>query len=359
MSGAAPIGNRDGAGVSTVDEHGGLTPWPGGWRVDWLVRSSERWHAPAEERSLEQRLVGGMPVVETTMRVRGGQVVHTAWCARVGAGADEVAVIEVENRSKLPIAVALVVRTRRRMRLEGTVLRAGRGRALVLPRQPSRTARSIAELRDDDGPERFPDGVKGEAVVVFPLAHTASLRAAVPIGGGDVDLDAVPAADRVAAGWRTHAEPPGSMRLVLPDDQLAEAVLAARARALLPGVDPDEDLLRGVRDRLVREVDRETLAIAPGWPPGWAGQGFEVHDAPTRFGRLSYAVRWHGPRPALLWELDGPGARLTAPALDATWSSTDGRGEALLQPVGLPKVVAPLTADGVAAAAAPEGGEFS
>jgi len=59
-----------------------------------------------------------------------------------------------------------------------------------------------------------------------------------------------------------------------------------------------------------------------------------VHDAPTAFGRLSYAVRWHGARPALLWDLEGhPGVGpvvLTAPGLDPTWQASALRGEALL-----------------------------
>jgi hypothetical protein len=73
----------------------------------------------------------------------------------------------------------------------------------------------------------------------------------------------------------------------------------------------------------------------------WLGQGLEVHDAPTRHGRVSFAVRWHGDRPALLWHLEPhpsvDGARLTAPGLDPTWSTTELRGEALLGAVALPE----------------------
>jgi len=42
-------------------------------------------------------------------------------------------------------------------------------------------------------------------------------------------------------------------------------------------------------------------------------------------------VRWHGDRPALLWEAP-PGARVTAPGLDPTWSSDAASGEVLLGP---------------------------
>jgi hypothetical protein len=77
------------------------------------------------------------------------------------------------------------------------------------------------------------------------------------------------------------------------------------------------------------------LALCPVLPPAWRGQSIEVGGAPTRFGPLSFAVRWHGPRPAVLWDLavhpDLPGpVTLVAPGLDRTWRSTEPAGEALL-----------------------------
>jgi hypothetical protein len=95
------------------------------------------------------------------------------------------------------------------------------------------------------------------------------------------------------------------------------------------------DFLSLVRNLLVREVDGG-LALCTMLPDSWLGSGIEVHDAPTHHGRLSFAVRWHGERPALLWELEPhpgqPPARLTAPGLDPAWSSSQLRGEALLGP---------------------------
>ena len=95
------------------------------------------------------------------------------------------------------------------------------------------------------------------------------------------------------------------------------------------------EVLRFVRHLLVSE-QLTGLALCGVYPPAWRGQGLEVHDAPTRFGRLSFAVRWHGARPALLWDLDRAGVaepvELTCPGLDPTWRSTDVRGEALLSP---------------------------
>ena len=68
-------------------------------------------------------------------------------------------------------------------------------------------------------------------------------------------------------------------------------------------------------------------------PTGWA-RGSRSTTRPTHAGELSYAVRWHGERPALLWELHprpgGPAVRLTAPGLDPGWSTEASAGEALL-----------------------------
>jgi hypothetical protein len=117
------------------------------------------------------------------------------------------------------------------------------------------------------------------------------------------------------------------------------------------------ELLTFVRDLLLRE-EPGGLVLMPLVPEGWYGQGWEVHDAPTEFGRLSYAVRWHGDRVALLWELAphaGQGAvRLRAPGFDPEWSSTEATGEALLGPVVPPGTVEEPAAATVSAGPAGE-----
>jgi len=46
---------------------------------------------------------------------------------------------------------------------------------------------------------------------------------------------------------------------------------------------------------------------------------------------MSFAVRWHGPRPAVLWEITGAaGLLITGGAADPSWHTTDASGEALL-----------------------------
>jgi hypothetical protein len=81
---------------------------------------------------------------------------------------------------------------------------------------------------------------------------------------------------------------------------------------------------------LLQEWGRE-LRLAPVWPEAWRGLPLDMRCAPTRLGPVSYSVRWHGDRAALLWEAP-VGARVSAPAFDPSWSSDEPTGEALLQP---------------------------
>jgi hypothetical protein len=69
-----------------------------------------------------------------------------------------------------------------------------------------------------------------------------------------------------------------------------------------------------------------------GIPETWWGTSFDCRGLigdPHR--ALSFAVRWHGERPAVLWEVAGPaGLVLTGGAADPAWHTADPSGEALL-----------------------------
>jgi hypothetical protein len=111
------------------------------------------------------------------------------------------------------------------------------------------------------------------------------------------------------------------------------------AAAAASVVDLVLDLLVCIPDRGKAEV-----ALLPVLPVDWLGAGIEAHGVRTALGAVSFAVRWHGERPALLWEIephDGVGpVRLTAPGLEPGWSTTERKGDALLAaPVPLPDAV--------------------
>jgi hypothetical protein len=593
-----------------VDPRGLVTPGDGGWSLDWWVGADDRWHTPATEAGVRQRLVDDAPVVETVMRIPGGDAVQRVYAIHATNDSpfgQAFVVVEVENCSSVPFAIAFAVLPANpigevpitTLALDGTTVLVNGSPGLLLAKPPARAAANAGHVAGivlgGQAPSSFdsllaPDG-NGEAVVIFPLAHTATIRVVLPLGvavpAGRARSrrasvapmrypSAVPSAEQVAAGWEVQTR--RGPRFTLPDPALqttldagrrllvlahggedlagwprrpidwveaasvlgaldrfgfhdeAEQVLATigerqaldgslvgergglaangaaltalgehwrlcrddalieqlvgpvakaihwiekrrtarRSVARLSSTDlewsirglgliadaldsigqpdvavdarqfataardqltdeqgdealdqldggPDEvadasaedltvaladpvaraglspqrtlaqarvellagdpmalerlawvrsvaspthvwpevvhprtsggsrgdghhsatgaDVLSFIRDLLVRETDGG-LALCSVLPSAWLGQGFEVHDAPTAWGRLSYAVRWHGERPALLWELDPhpgqPTARLTAPGLDLSWQSDDLRGDALL-----------------------------
>lgn len=67
-------------------------------------------------------------------------------------------------------------------------------------------------------------------------------------------------------------------------------------------------------------------------PPQWFAKPVDVRGFGTLWGRISFSVRWHGRRPALLWERTGGHDRieLRCTGLDPSWSSVEPHGEALL-----------------------------
>ena len=88
-----------------------------------------------------------------------------------------------------------------------------------------------------------------------------------------------------------------------------------------------------VLGHLFRDADLAgRIEMLPAVPETWFGQSIDVRGMVTGLGTLSFSVRWHGERPAVLWErIGGPDdAELTCPGLDPTWSSTERSGETLL-----------------------------
>jgi hypothetical protein len=356
--------------VARVDSRGRVDAPGDAWSLDWWIGAEDRWHFASREAAVRQRLVDATPVVETVMRVPGGDAVARVYACREGEA--DAAVVEVENASRAPMVVAFVVvpnaRRIRRIDLGDTTVSVDRRAALWLPRPPPRVAVGAdteSAVVDGRAVEQWPGPGAERAAFLYPLAHGAIIRVAQPLApprrlarAKPSRPSSLPTAAQVARGWRAHTV--SGPQFEVPDARLADAVSATRARALMSGAAPAEvvepsyaavealldaaspvvtwpepdagrRLLALVRAILVREVDGG-LALCTDVPAAWAGQPIEVREAPTGFGTLSYAVRWHGRRPALLWELEGDApVRLTAPGLDAAWFSDEPRGDALLR----------------------------
>ncbi|MBK5221767.1 MAG: hypothetical protein JJE52_02605 [Acidimicrobiia bacterium] len=257
----APVGTLESDLVATVDPRGLVTPWPGGWSLDWWIGADDRWHLPSREVAVRQALLGDAPVVETSMRVPGGDVIERVWAFH-DASAGDVLAIEIENGSRVPVAVALAVRP---YGVEGAsavgsiVVEEGPepatarvvvdGRlAMWLPKVPAHLAMSTYAEGDvavvvtgghagsaREGSVTCPDGL-AQAAMVFPLAYTATLRVLVPLGAVAASESmpmptAVPPTDAVARGWTSHSG--RGTRVEIPDPGLAAAFGAARNQVLL------------------------------------------------------------------------------------------------------------------------------
>jgi len=372
----AVVGALGAGALATVDDRGAVSTHD--VELEWWVGAHDRWHQPAEEASPRRRL-GVAPVYETTVRVPRGEVAQRVYGTAAPGG---VVVVEMENRSPVPLTGGFVARFGRRARIsvDGRVVFVHARPTLALSAPPRRwatgvsTAETVMAGSARIGPvEAFE--APGELALLFPVPHGTVLRAALGDVAGVNPRD-LPGADAVARGWDAQLErglraalpPPigeradaarADLLLASPDDEVvvaledwgfdAEAAAGwsalgwrsrrrARRRAAFDDpwlaareVDSTREparFLSALRAVLVRERGAE-VDLLPAFPPDWLGQSLTISDLPLRAGPLSFAVRWHGARPALLW--DAPeGVELRAPVLDPGWWSRDRVGETLL-----------------------------
>lgn len=258
------LGNLGAHDRAVVDPRGWVTPWPVGWSLDWWIGADDRWHLPSQDVAVRQQAIDQAPVVETWMRVPGGDAQHRV-SAVVVAGEGWL-VVEVANRTAVPFAVAFAVRPAGPLGAapigqvgvdEGAITVDG-ATAVVLPRRPNRAVVGTAATGDvldvvtsgEAGAElplraTCPEG-RAHAAVVYPLPHTASVRVAIPLrppperSGRRAPANApsavafpdpLPAADHVARGWTAQAT--RGIRLSLPDERLMGAFETARRHLLL------------------------------------------------------------------------------------------------------------------------------
>ena len=408
------VGVRGGAWLGGVNAWGDVFV-DGQERLRWFVAADDRWYRPSRETTVRQREISGVPVVETRIKVPGGDAVQRVYGVANLGGA---IVVEIYNDSTLPFAVAF-----------------DRG--------------DIATMR-----EPSPTGVQGidlpAGSVVFPVGHHATMRAAILIGDLErkisaQQLESLPSFEQVERGWLAALHV--TSRVDVPEASWSNILTTQRCKLLLtasgggdsgdrgddfvdlildraervklgdrPGEWVDEVAraaeqvlqrcakrgstswlderailsagmllhrageVRGQQDverawsRLlgsrvadstgaradgeINSVGREAvekysgvrqiawvesqlvaqrldgvIEICPrGIDAGWLGANFECHRLVASTEHLiSFAVRWHGEKPALLWEVEGPaGACVAASAIDREFFSSEMRGETLL-----------------------------
>ena len=280
MLSTRPLGTVDAAGVADVDPAGWVQPRGATWSLDWWIGAEDRWHQPAREVAVRQRALDGAPGVETAMRVPGGDVVQRAFGVRAsssitGDGAeggvwdDSAVLVEVENLSAVPVALALVVRPLTlsgagrvsSVEIDGAVVRVDGRVAAVLSRPAARVAHGplgsvaafLAQQADASPDEAIDDDPDGrlEVAVVVPLPHTAVVRILVPrvaapsrrrwFGFGSRGASVAPepggtftapGPEAIAKGWAVHTRDAARVDL---GDPLLDGLVAASQQSLVLG----------------------------------------------------------------------------------------------------------------------------
>ena len=257
-------------------------------RVGWWIGADDRWYDPSVERAVRQVRPGPAPVLETRLRVAGGDILATTWAA-IGDG--PAVVVELANETPVPVALAITVDGDiRNLAVEGRRLVADGLVACATDRDAGRFALvdGSADLwsvvtsggagRVAPDPVSSRDGGAAGALVV-PLLHRQSLRFVVP--GGDPSL--FPGPDRIAAGWTTRLEQ--ATRAELPDEALSASVSTGLVDLLLAEPTPDVAVQLAAWGLLRDAVDRIVAHHATD-PAGWlrgAATCWDLHRRPESF----------------------------------------------------------------------------
>ncbi|TSA52173.1 MAG: hypothetical protein D4R44_06220 [Actinobacteria bacterium] len=400
------LGVRSGGWSAVVNERGAIQLDDQTQPLDWFVAADDRWHDPAKEPSVRQTRRAGVPVVETRVRIPGGDAVQRVYGVADSGG---LVVIEISNDSTLPIAVAFTRSD------------------LICARTPSPRGAQGIEL---------PLGS-----VVFPVAHGSTLRVALRAPNNfisEVNIDRLPSFEQLQKGWLKAVEHAGYV--IVPEGTVAPLVTRMRSDALVlsghalsdwpndaandpvgyilvlkellrmgekitgdlihirtdhsarlaqcvetllkdnkkvtplawdveralfaaqfvfqrmgetraaddvalaqlrlsvcadpPNVMPtDIRAIAWVEEKMVAlQRDGSVQIFGRGIPRLWLGANLECHRVEAGpLHTVSFGIRWHGEKPALLWEVVGPaGIKLTAGRCDPTWTSVEPSGETLL-----------------------------
>lgn len=326
LAGSAPLGYLDASGYLHV----------GDARYEWWILGDDCWHAPMVSPSLRQRALDNTPIVETVIRVPGGDV---AWRAGVVAtGTGESLIVECENRGTIPVAVAVArVVDEVVVSLDvHPVTHTNTWRGAVVGQHEgelANAAKGWLALARQHAQIELGDPMLDDALVAARtslLAHQGALVAARR--GAERAVVGAVASGLTWLGYEDEAE---ALRLAarakparkgLPVVGLVDPALVTDPLALLADPVAAAQTVAAIRALAIAD-GAKALDVLPGFKPDWRGRSIDVRDLPTNHGHASFTVRWHGDKPALLW--DTPVA-VTAHALAPAWSSAERSGEQLV-----------------------------
>ncbi len=285
---SVPLGTIDAGAIADIDPAGLVQMRGVPWSVDWWIGAADKWHFPSRDATVVQSLVGSTPVVQTVMHVPGGEIIHRAYTARAGSdGApdsqqrweDSAVVIEVENATKTPVALAFAFVPLQlfgpgqinELSVAGATVSVDGEVAGVFSRTVARrvvgapgTTAIRLPMTDDEDPEGTwsVPGQLAEGAYVVPLTHTGVVRLLLPRidtttadsasrWGGQLRLARsgarpasrpapggswqAPTSEQVSAGWAVHTRDAASV--TTPEPLLASLLKVAEGHLLVASTD--------------------------------------------------------------------------------------------------------------------------
>ena len=406
---------------ATVTPAGDIYPWDDLEAVKWYVAADDRWHTPADEVAVRQRSVDGAPVLETRVRIPGGDVIQRVWVATGRLGSSAL-MMEFENDS--PMAIAIAIDRQDLLVSRPVAVRSSAGEwpapGLEIPREPtvipvghrtmaraalvisgSTNALNVSDLTVAD----FADwsavargwvslSERASRLSIADLRDSQRVDELIVVERTEIALNPVSFSDDPEAAVRWLLEARELKRMDLQDPDLVElsgaveaisravkrgriaqanAIQGLKAAAYLLGADQERALidLRKVVAKivgskknslmsmlhtsshgsdlnlLVGEIESEFAVMSDdgvitflpdGIKPERLGVQFEVHGIAVGVNhQVSFAVRWHGPNAAVIWEVIGSSDVELRSGVDLTWSSSQLTGEALWRVENVPE----------------------
>ncbi len=237
----AEIGSIGIGTVRSVTVSGQISFLHGGSVLHWGVRADDRWHIARGERTIRQGVAGDGVSIETRLRVPGGDIVHRT--SSTPYKNSSLVVVEVENETPVPIALALFIDETAAWECNGGVLsrdqipflRADKPIAdMWVASSEADLLQLVKEEKNRAGEERINPREGSHVAVIFPLPHTTTLRFVVRTEPNHNLLpspDNIPSLEGIANGWNVHLDQGVSVEI--RNGRLQDAVLSARRHLLV------------------------------------------------------------------------------------------------------------------------------
>ena len=238
----AEIGSIGVGPVHTVSSNGGIEPLGSGPLVHWGVRADDRWHIARDERAVRQIVAEDGVSIETRLRIPGGDIVHRA--SSTPYKNTSLVIVEIENETPLPVAIAFFTAGSGIWRCEGNTLFRNNVSVISASKPVSHCQVAATEgellgvlrLEESQNDAERSQPVKGSHVaIVFPLPHTSSLRLVFWVENKLHSLpnpDDLPNLEGIANGWNAHLDYGSSVEL---ENEGVQKVLFSARRHLLVG----------------------------------------------------------------------------------------------------------------------------